>query len=495
MDELKLIEEALGRLIYENRSYSSVGAVKEYLEKCSTENKGLSGIEITEAGNVKISPESFPAVKEEFASILELLRQFYASRIELGNATYAVSSAIKNHIVDLNDSGVPLPQWILPIQLPLKGFAFMYEEEKINLVCIVYTDLVQQIVSSLPQSVSVDALSSLTKEFFQKNHSLPEISVGSRRRVVIQQPTIEPTKENRAMLVEKYSQLMASYLEFLDETIGPTEAVNTVKKCYDSVSSKYGSLSELGITKSIFKGVLWARVPTGIMGLDSLIEGGFPKKAAVILQGPVGSEKTMIGTQFIANALLSGNSALVVLSNTSVDEFRNFLSRFNVDARLLEESKKLCYVDCYSWRVKPVADYSEEFPVIRVSRDISSVSVGIQKAVKWLKNTPVKRAYIDMLSPFLKHFDFNTVYEFTQILNARLKESDFTSIFLVESGMKVVDPSSIEEIFDGVVDIRVNIEGDDIKKSIGILTMIDTVFAPRYHPLEITPGGVVVLQK
>ena len=494
MDDAGLMAEALGSIIYENKIYFNVNAVREFLLKRSAEKKVFSEIRVNDNGSVEISPEAAPSVKNEFDFIMESLREFYSGRIELGDAAYTISIAMKKQVVDLNEAGVPLPSWVIPVQLPSKVLGFMYEEEKIDLVCIIYDDLAQQIVSSLPPTIPIDALSSLTREFFKKNPELPIISIGPLRRVVVQQSAMKPIQDNRELLVKKYSQLMAIYLEFLDESIGHSEAMNVIKKCYDSISKKYRNLSELGITKGLFKGVFWARVPTGIKGFDELVEGGLPKKSTVVIQGPLGSEKVMIATQFIANCLLSGNSALVVLSNTSVDEFRNFLSRFNVDARLLEDSKKLCYIDCYSWRVKPVNEYSEDFPIIRVSRDLSSVVVGIRKAMGWMKDTPVKRAYVDLLSPFLKHFDFNSVYEFTQILNARLKEADFTSVFIVEAD-HATDISSIEEVFDGVIDIRVSVEGDMIKKSIGIVTMIDTVFAPMYHPIELTPAGVVVLQK
>ena len=495
MDEAKLMEEALSSVLYENKSYFGAAAVREVFDRVSGEKPYLKGLSISDNFAVTLPAGEPEVIKRNFSFILDAIRELYTTRLELGNAIYVISSALKNYLIELNETGIPLPSWVVPIQLPVKVLGFMYEEEKIDLVCIVYADIVQQIVSSLPPFVPMQELSSITKDFFRKNPELPVISVGPLGRVVVQQPMLKATKENRDMLIEKYSQLMALYLEFLDEKMGPSDAVNLIKRFYDTMSKKYGNLSELGITKSIFKGVFWARVPTGIHGLDELIEGGLPRKSSIILQGPLGSEKAMIATQFMANALLSGNSLLVVLSNTSVDEFRNFLSRFNVDARLMEENKRLCYVDCYSWRIKPLKDYSEEYPVIRVSRDLSSVGVGIQKAIQWLKNTPVKRAYVDLLAPFLKHFEFNSVYEFTQILNARLKDADFTSIFLMESGEAVTNSSSIDEIFDGVMDIRVNVEGDEIKKSLGILAMIDTVFVPKYHPLEVTPGGVLVFPK
>ena len=49
-----------------------------------------------------------------------------------------------------------------------------------------------------------------------------------------------------------------------------------------------------------------ARVSTGVKGLDSLIEGGFPKGAAVLVTGTPGSAKSTLGLQFIAHGAQCG---------------------------------------------------------------------------------------------------------------------------------------------------------------------------------------------
>ncbi|MDH5376682.1 MAG: hypothetical protein OEW95_12875, partial [Candidatus Bathyarchaeota archaeon] len=43
------------------------------------------------------------------------------------------------------------------------------------------------------------------------------------------------------------------------------------------------------------------RVPTGIDGLDTLIEGGFPRGDVILVAGGSGSGKTIFSTQFIYN--------------------------------------------------------------------------------------------------------------------------------------------------------------------------------------------------
>jgi KaiC/GvpD/RAD55 family RecA-like ATPase len=121
------------------------------------------------------------------------------------------------------------------------------------------------------------------------------------------------------------------------------------------------------------------------------------------------------------------------------------------------------------------------------------MGIGIQKATKWLSQSPVKRAYLELLSPFLKHFDFDSIYEFTQVLKARLKDEGFTSLFILELGMhdtQVV--SSIQEIFDGVIDIKVETAGNEIHRSLVVMHMKDTALKPQYYPINVTAEGVLV---
>jgi circadian clock protein KaiC len=48
------------------------------------------------------------------------------------------------------------------------------------------------------------------------------------------------------------------------------------------------------------------RVPTGILGLDSLIEGGFPKGRSILVTGEPGTGKTIFSLQFLVEGLARG---------------------------------------------------------------------------------------------------------------------------------------------------------------------------------------------
>lgn len=59
-----------------------------------------------------------------------------------------------------------------------------------------------------------------------------------------------------------------------------------------------------------------ARVTSGIPGLDSLIEGGFPQRKTFLVTGPPGSGKSIFCLQFLAEGLKNGEKAVYV----AVDE-------------------------------------------------------------------------------------------------------------------------------------------------------------------------------
>ena len=63
------------------------------------------------------------------------------------------------------------------------------------------------------------------------------------------------------------------------------------------------------------------RVHTGVEGFDSIVEGGLPEGAGVVLQGPVGEEKDTFALQFLAEGLRSGDAVVIVLSSTSPDDY------------------------------------------------------------------------------------------------------------------------------------------------------------------------------
>src|SRR4030042_3675057 len=172
MDDAKLMEKALEDLLYQNRMYASPKEIMDVFGRITPKRKCIEDITINENNTVQIKPDSIYGAKEGFGFILTTIREIYATKVDVEDATYLIGSALNNWLVKLNEAGASLPPWITPIRLPNKTMGKLYEEEKIDLICMIYSEIVQNIVSSLPADFQVETLSKLTKDFF-KNH--PEL--------------------------------------------------------------------------------------------------------------------------------------------------------------------------------------------------------------------------------------------------------------------------------------------------------------------------------
>ena len=87
------------------------------------------------------------------------------------------------------------------------------------------------------------------------------------------------------------------------------------------------------------------RVPTGIPGLDELIEGGLPKGRIILVTGTAGSGKTTLGVQFLYNGITRlGENGLLVTLEEEVGDLTKDMSRYGWKLEQLVNQKKLAMV-------------------------------------------------------------------------------------------------------------------------------------------------------
>ena len=87
------------------------------------------------------------------------------------------------------------------------------------------------------------------------------------------------------------------------------------------------------------------RVPTGIPGLDELIEGGLPKGRITLIAGTAGSGKTTLGMQFLYNGITAfGENGLFVTLEEETADLVGDMGRYGWDLEQLTSQKKLAIV-------------------------------------------------------------------------------------------------------------------------------------------------------
>lgn len=73
------------------------------------------------------------------------------------------------------------------------------------------------------------------------------------------------------------------------------------------------------------------RLSTGIRGLDALLGGGVPEGDSVLLAGPSGSGKSLLGTHFIAEGLRKGEPGIVAIFEEIPSEYAQRAASFGFD--------------------------------------------------------------------------------------------------------------------------------------------------------------------
>lgn len=218
------------------------------------------------------------------------------------------------------------------------------------------------------------------------------------------------------------------------------------------------------------------RVPTGIPGLDPLIEGGFPKNSLIVVAGPAGSGKTIFSCQFLYQGVLKYNEVGLYLSFTENRDsfFRNF-AQLQFDLTKLEEEKRFRFMNLSTVK-------EEGIPEI-LSTIIDEVS-----------SNKVSRLVIDsftaMAQAFREPIDARVVVY--TLLDKIVRQLGCTTLLIVEMpiGEQKIGMGVEEFVADGIIILESFVDHLEIKRRALIRKMRGTNQSLKYHNIVISKDGI-----
>ena len=179
------------------------------------------------------------------------------------------------------------------------------------------------------------------------------------------------------------------------------------------------------------------RLSTGVLKLDALMGGGIPEGDSMLVAGPSGAGKTVLGIQFIAEGLKRGEPGIVAMFEERPNEFMQRAASFgfDLDKNLQDGSLKLIYL-------RPL--------------DLS-VDETVHEIVNAVKEIGCKRLVIDSLVGFEMALapDFRTDF----------RESLYRMIgALTRLGVTIISTVEVEENFTsmGLSNFTISFLADDI---------------------------------
>ena len=222
------------------------------------------------------------------------------------------------------------------------------------------------------------------------------------------------------------------------------------------------------------------RVPTGVPGLDELIEGGLPRGRVTLITGAAGSGKTTLGMQFLHSGCTSfeENGVFVTLEEEAADLTKD-MSRYGWELKQLVDQGK------FSILQSPIP-----FEVSQERINIDSLLDNIhQEAMR----VDAKRIVFDSIASLgLPYSDLIALRRDVLWIGALLRELGCTSLLLTEmlEGEKRITRYGIEQfVTHGVIALHVT----PTYRAIQVVKMRGTNHDMGIHRLRITEKGIVVM--
>jgi circadian clock protein KaiC len=216
-------------------------------------------------------------------------------------------------------------------------------------------------------------------------------------------------------------------------------------------------------------------VSSGVPALDPLLGDGYPDKSTILVVGPPGIGKEALGYWFTNSGLVQGDFCLYV-TRLSVKEVLQDEKGFGIDTQ----------------HKVPLWFASEGGQIKYDVNDLAGLSYNIKET---LKQNAGRRARIvmDAVSSLLMLNQPDTIYRFLTQLFADVKQYDAVLLATIEEGMHQPQVlAAMQQLFDGVVEMRLYEEGLSVLPLLRIRKMRGSPPQPGYFNFSLTRNGMEV---
>jgi KaiC/GvpD/RAD55 family RecA-like ATPase len=216
-------------------------------------------------------------------------------------------------------------------------------------------------------------------------------------------------------------------------------------------------------------------VSTGVPSLDNLLgSDGYPDRSAVLVVGPPGIGKEALGYWFVRSGLIQGDYCLYATHRPVTDVLRD-MKGVGVGTDRVPE-----------WIA------SSGSPTRCDLRDSTAISFNIKEAAHRNRQRRVRIA-TDVLSPLLVLNPLESMYGYWSQLLSDLKQQDSVVFALAEDGMHTSNVlTTMEQIFDGVIEMRLYEEGLAITPLFRVRKMLGLPPLHGYFRFAVSSTGMEV---
>ncbi len=228
----------------------------------------------------------------------------------------------------------------------------------------------------------------------------------------------------------------------------------------------------------------------GIRGFESVLRGGIPERAEVLLLAPEGPERYLIAAHYILEGLERGERVLLVLSGEAPDAFLARLGRMGVDVPAAQAQGSLVLVDWHTCWTRSVEGVEEDHRILRASRRVEDLVAAIERAVPFLRTARERRAFVDILPLALKALDEVQAVEAIASVREAVSAEGLRALYAADRTMPEGRIDTLLQSFHAVLDARGE-EGRD-RIAIAVLAVGGVKLTPHHRRARLREDGAAV---
>lgn len=211
------------------------------------------------------------------------------------------------------------------------------------------------------------------------------------------------------------------------------------------------------------------REPTGITGLDDVLNGGIPKGNLTLVSGPPGTGKSTFGSQFLIHGAENGQNGVYITVGEDRERIIRNLRAFgwDIDEYIGEQIEIVA---------PPLYNYDE------LVRDIKTHA----------KDMDADRLFLDSLTVLKSFFeDEFTIRKHILEIRKLFDSLEATTITTAERHNTADGSIGVEEyVVDGVIEMYYDENDDDFNRSLVVKKMRGTEHSMERFPVIIGKGGM-----
>ncbi|MEX2751578.1 MAG: RAD55 family ATPase [Candidatus Freyarchaeota archaeon] len=229
------------------------------------------------------------------------------------------------------------------------------------------------------------------------------------------------------------------------------------------------------------------RIPTGIQGLDELLNNGLRPGSLCIVMGEPLCGKEVLAKEFFYRGLEKGEAGIYVTTNNFAEDVSSEMEDFGWSLISYGEQEKVAYkiIDTYTQTVNPNVEDTKTVMYVPAATDLAGLSSKIVEAITSLTaNFKRLRMVLDSLSSIITFTTNAAAIRFLSFLKARTRLARGLFVTLLES--ELTEKNVMMQILQ-LADVIIEIKGNKlhVRQSGKAATMGD--FKITEKGIEINP--------